>query len=62
MTALIAIFLFSDFFYGGQDIGLYLFGAVLCGNKFLSKIAHTGVNRLLDIHCYSYHNRHVGIN
>lgn len=31
MTALIAIFLFSDFFYGGQDIGLYLFGAVPCG-------------------------------
>jgi hypothetical protein len=31
MTALIAIFLFSDFFYGGQDIGLYLFGAAPCG-------------------------------
>ncbi|MDO9229823.1 MAG: hypothetical protein Q8M86_09230 [Syntrophales bacterium] len=31
MTALIAIFLFSDFFYGGQDVGFYLFGAVLCG-------------------------------
>jgi hypothetical protein len=24
-------FLFSDFFYGGQDIGLYFFGAVPCG-------------------------------
>jgi len=31
MTALIAIFLFSDFFYGGQDIGLYLFGVMPCG-------------------------------
>jgi hypothetical protein len=31
MTALIAIFLFSDFFYSRQDIGIYLFGAVPCG-------------------------------
>ncbi len=31
MTALIAMLLSSDFFYGGQDIGLYLFGAVPCG-------------------------------